>query len=277
MRRTGLTIILVFLGISAILIVIDQVVGLGVIRGAWTWLVGPVQHGLHDGSGELGSFWERLREAEQLQEQNEQLAELVAFLTAENVQCQEIRRENAEYRELLGLQERYPDLEYLYAEVIGRDPTGLRQILRISWAPQGDDIEVREGMAVISPAGLVGRIIEVYPNAADVLLIVDINSSVSAVIQNDDRPSGVVDGQWQAGTRLRMRFIPQGDRVEVGDWVVTSGLQLPPFEETAFPPGLPIGQVLQVETSADLHQQVEVLPAVDFDHLERVMIVLGPR
>ena len=72
-----------------------------------------------------------------------------------------------------------------------------------------------------------------------------------------------------------MRFIPQGDAVHEGDLVVTSGLGLQPYEQQALPRGLAIGQVLRVEPAADLHQEAELLPAVDFDHLEKVMIVFG--
>jgi rod shape-determining protein MreC len=277
MRRAGI-LILVLVGISLVLIVVDQVAGLGLIKGALGWVLAPLQHGLNKGGGEAADFWERLRECERLQEENEQLREMVDFLTAENIGYQECKRERDELRELLGLGDRYPNLELLYAEVIGRDPGGLRQTLRVGWAPREDRaIVVREGMPVVSAAGLVGQVVQVYPNAADVLLITDINSRVSARIQNQDRPTGVVDGQWQAGTRLLMRFIPQGAVVNEDDWVVTSGLQLPPFEDKAFPPDIPVGKVLQVEFAADMHQQAELLPAVDFDRLERVMIVLGTR
>ncbi len=277
MRRAGV-LILVLLGLSFVLVVLDQVVGLGIVKGAAVWLFTPVERGINQSGEEATSFWERWRKAGQLQDENEQLKEMVDTLTTENRRYQEVLRENEEYRQLLGLSERYPDLEQVPAEVIGVDPTGLRQVIRISWASFTDDkIEVRVGMAVTSPAGLVGRIIEVYPNSADVLLITDISSSVSAVVQNDERPSGVVDGQWQVGTRLVMRYLPQGSTIQEGDWVVTSGLAMPPFENAAFPPAIPIGQVLKVEKSTGMHQEVELIPVVDFDHLKWVMIVLGTK
>ncbi len=277
MRRAGV-LILVLLGLSFVLVILDQVVGLGIIKGAAAWLFTPVERGVHEGGGQAGGFWERWRRAGQLQEENEQLKEMVDYLTTENRRYQEVLRENSELRQLLGLSERYPDLEQVPAEVIGVDPTGLRQVIRVSWASAPDHkIEVRVGMAVISPAGLVGRVIEVYPNSADVLLITDISSSVSAVVQNDDRSSGVVDGRWQAGTRLVMRYLPQGAAIQEGDWVVTSGLAMPPFEKDAFPAAIPIGRVFKVEKSTGMHQEVELVPVVDFDQLKRVMIVLGTK
>ncbi len=277
MRKTAL-LVLTLLGLGILLLVLDRTVGLDPIRGGITWLLAPLQDGIHDGGKTTAGFWEQWRAAERLREENARLKEMVALLTTENRRCQEIAQENADLRQLLGLQERYPELLLLHAEVIGRDPGNTHQVLRIGWAPTEDEANpVREGMVVIAAAGLVGRIIQVYPNAADVLLITDSSSTVSAIIQNEDRSSGIVEGGWQLGYRLRMRFIPQGDLVQEGDWVLTAGLQLPPFVEEAFPPGIPIGRVLKVEISPDMHQQAELLPQVDFDHLERVMIVLGTR
>jgi rod shape-determining protein MreC len=277
MRKAGV-LILVLLLTSLGLVILDQAIGLGIVKGALTWVLTPLQDGFQDGGEQTSDFWDRWREAGRLQQENDELRELVEYLTAENRRYQEIKRENDELRQLLGLQERYPELHLLPAEVIGRDPGSVRQVLRVEWLPLIDEsIKVQEGMVVISSAGLVGRIIQVYPSAADVLLITDADSAVSAVVQNEDRPTGIVNGGWQAGFRLRMRFIPQGDAANVDDWVVSSGLQLPPFEEEAFPSGIPIGQILEVKESPDMHQQAEILPAVDFNHLERVMIVVGTR
>lgn len=277
MRKAGV-VILVLLAVSLVLFVVDLVTGMGLIKGALAWLLTPLQRGVSTEAPQAGSFWERWREAGRLQEENRQLRALVEELKAREIRYREIEREYQELRQLLGLHERFPDLILLDADVIGRDPSSTRQVLRIGWVePSPLTATVRIGMPVISAAGLVGRIIQVYPNAADVLLITDIGSSVSAVIQNDDRPTGIVEGRWQAGSRLLMRYIPQGDAVNEGDWVVTAGLEMPPFESTSFPRGIPIGQVLHLEVAADMHQQAELLPAVDLDHLERVMIVLGTR
>jgi rod shape-determining protein MreC len=277
MRKAGI-LILVFLTISLLLVIVDRVAGLGLLKGALAWLSAPAEEQLHGGANQGVNPLDCWQEAEQLRQENARLEELVAYLTTENRRYEEIKRENEELRQLLGLRERYPALDLLYAEVIGRDPTGLRQVVRIGWqTAAGDEVTVREGMPVISPAGLVGRVIQVYPNAADVLLITDVSSSVSAVVQNDDRPTGIVDGRWQEGSRLAMRYLPQGSVVHEGDWVVTSGLQMAPFQEESFPPAIPIGRILKVETIADLHQQVELIPAVDFDHLDKVMIVIGTR
>jgi rod shape-determining protein MreC len=277
MRKAGV-VILVLVVISVILIVVDQVAGLGLLKSGLTWLLTPLQRGASTEGPAVSSWWERWQEAGRLQEENQQLREIVDEMTAREIRYREIEREYQQLRQLLGLHERFPELILLDADVIGHDPSSVKQVIRIGWVKPADaTVDVRVGMPVIAAAGLVGRVIEVYPNAADVLLITDTDSRVSAVIQNDDRPTGIVDGRWQAGSRLLMRYIPQGDTVNEGDWVVTSGLQLPNMPEDSFPPGLAIGQVLHLELAADMHQQAELVPAVDLDHLERVMIVLGTR
>jgi len=277
MRKAGIA-FLVLVGLSVALILLDQVAGLGIIKGALTWALAPLQGGLQGGSNRIGDLWAGWQQTAECQQQNEELRELVDYLTAENVRYQEIKRENEELRRLLGLREHYPDLELLYAEVIGHDPGGMQQVVRVAWGTVDNPrAVVREGMPVIAPAGLVGRVLRVYPNAADVLLITDIGSSVSAVVQNDDRPTGVVDGQWQLGKRLLMRYLPQDAVLHEGDWVLTSGLRMPPYEEEGYPPAIPIGRILRIEITADMHQQAELIPAVDLERLERVMIVVGTR
>lgn len=277
MRKTGV-VILVLLVLTAALVFVDQVAGLGWIKAGLTWLLTPLQRGVSTEGPAIDDFWERWQETGRLQEENRQLREIIDEMRAREIRWREIDREYQELRQLLGLHERFPEMALLDADVIGRDPSSVQQILRIGWAPLADStITVRVGMPVIAAAGLVGRVIKVYPNAADVLLITDTSSSVSAVIQNEDRPTGVVEGRWQAGSRLLMRYIPQGDAVNEGDYVVTSGLHLAGFEEEAFPPGIPIGQVMHLDVAAGMHQQAELLPVVDLDHLERVMIVLGTK
>lgn len=277
MRKAAIVFV-VLLGLSLALLLLDQVAGLGVIKGALVWALAPLQGGLQGSSHRVGDMWAGWQQAEECRQRNEELQELVDYLTAENSRYQEIKRENEELRKLLGLRERYPDLELLYAEVIGHDPGGTQQVVRVGWGAVSDPrVVVREGMPVIAPAGLVGRVLRVYPNAADVLLITDVGSSVSAVVQNDDRPTGVVDGQWQLGMRLLMRYLPQDAVLHEGDWVLTSGLRMPPYEEEGYPPAIPIGRILRIEATADMHQQAELIPAVDLERLERVMIVVGVR
>jgi rod shape-determining protein MreC len=153
----------------------------------------------------------------------------------------------------------------LAVRVVARDPLPFAQVLVVDG---GSDQGVREDLPVLSWRGLVGRVIEVQPTAARVLLVTDANSSISGRLQNpDSRATGVVRGrndQW-----LLMQYLPQQEEVRTGDLVITSGLG------GVFPAGLPIGKVAQVRRrDQDLFQEALVEPAASLGQLERLYILL---
>jgi rod shape-determining protein MreC len=124
-------------------------------------------------------------------------------------------------------------------------------------------------MTVMTPRGLVGKIVQLGHNAVKVLLLIDSGSSVNAMIQRS-RAGGVVYGQRgpTGTTPLVMRFIPQGEEIKPGDRVITSGLG------GIFPPGIAIGQVAQVrQKDTDMFQEATIEPFVDFARLETVLVV----
>jgi rod shape-determining protein MreC len=126
-----------------------------------------------------------------------------------------------------------------------------------------------DGMTVMTPRGLVGKVVRLGPNAARVLLVTDPSSSVNAMVQRS-RAKGVVYGQRGAAgsTQLVLRFVPQGEEMRVGDRVITSGLG------GIFPEGIAIGQVAQVrQQGTDMFQEATVEPLVDFGRMEMVFVI----
>ncbi len=222
----------------------------------------PLQRGL-DSLGErftnLGRYFQDL---ETLRGQSEELQKLVDQLVIENVRLREAEIENVTLRQQLGFKEANPDYQLVSAQVIGRDPSNLLQYITIDRG-NGDGIAI--GMPIVTPQGLVGRVVETYPRSSRVLLITDTSSSVNALIQNS-RATGVVQGKPGGG--VVMRYIQQGEEVRVGDLVLTSGLG------GNFPRRLVIGQVTAVrQKDIELFQEAEVEPTVEFGHLEMVMII----
>src|SRR5207245_2213001 len=123
------------------------------------------------------------------------------------------------------------------------------------------------GMTVVTPRGLVGQVIEVTPNTSKVLLITDVSSSVDALVQSN-RAKGVVNGSRTAN--LTMTYIPQREKIQTGDRIVTSGLG------GVYPSGVLVGMVTDVrQNDVDLFQDALVEPAVDFGRLEEVMIIVN--
>jgi rod shape-determining protein MreC len=122
---------------------------------------------------------------------------------------------------------------------------------------------------VLSHRGVVGRVVgEPAPRAARVQLLIDRNAGAGALIERS-RAGGVVIGDDAKG--LRMQYVSNLSDVEVGDVVVTSGL------DGIYPKGFVIGEVIALERGQGLYQEILVRPSVDFSSLEELLIVLdGP-
>ncbi|MBI3976953.1 MAG: rod shape-determining protein MreC [Chloroflexi bacterium] len=224
----------------------------------------PVQAGLAVTLAALGPSLQTDGELSRLRGENLRLQETVAELNAAVVRLRELEIENRRLREELGYQRTYPEFTRLAATVIGEDPSNLVRAILID---KGADQGVKNGMSVVSPAGLVGRVGRVFPSSAEVMLLTDPRSSVYAVVQRpDSRSAGVIQGQLSGN--LLMKFIPQGESVQVGDVIVTSERGL------SFPRGLFIGIVRTVErTEVDPFQSATVEPAVPLHRLESVMVI----
>ena len=194
------------------------------------------------------------RENEKLRAENRRdLAEIARF--------EEIRLANIRLRKLLGFKETL-DLPTLPAQVIGEDASNWFQTVVID---KGRADGLREGMPVVVPEGVAGRVIETAPHQSRVLLITDASSAVAAMVQRT-RARGIIRGQ---GETLSFDYALREDDIKVGDRIVSSGTG------GMFPKGLTIGVVTRV-TKGDygLFQGVEVAPTVDFGRLEEVLVLL---
>lgn len=260
-RRTAGLLILITL---VALMVLSQLERLSPAENVVSALVAPFQYSLTRLSDGVGELWATVRDIGTLRTRVKELQEQVDLLMIENVRLQEAAIENATLREQLNFKQAHPTFTLLSAEVIGRDPSNLLRYLIID---RGSRDGVAPGMPVITAAGLVGRVTHTTANSAQVMLLTDPASSVSALIQSS-RATGVVDGQ--ASPILVMRYIQQGDTVNVGDIVLTSGFG------GKFPKRLVIGQVIAVhQRDNELFQEAEIRSAVDFSRLEMVMVILN--
>lgn len=182
-------------------------------------------------------------------------------LRAEMASVEELQRENERLRRLLGFVEEHPR-RTMAARVIAEDAASWFRTIEID---RGYDDGVTEGLPVVDAAGLVGRVVRSAPHSARVLLITDASSAVAVLVQ-DERIRGVCRGQ---GGTLALDFALLQDAIQVGDGIVTSG------SGGVFPKGLVVGYVRSVRREQfGLFQTVEVEPAVDFAHLEEVLVLL---
>jgi rod shape-determining protein MreC len=153
---------------------------------------------------------------------------------------------------------------YTAAAVIGYDTSPFMRYVIIN---RGSDDDLRRGMPVVTNQGLVGQIAAVTAKAARVQLITDPGSSVNVYLQQADTEA-VLNGQLTGDIELDM--IPQSANAQLGDLVVTSGLG------GNYPPNIVVGQVTNVrKRDFDLFQTAGVQPAVDFENLEIVLVIIN--
>jgi rod shape-determining protein MreC len=166
-------------------------------------------------------------------------------------------------RQLLELRER-AELETTAAEIIA---AGASPEFRTVTIDKGTNDRVDADMAVLSPSGVVGRVILPSLRAAKVQLIIDRNAAAGAIIERS-RAQGIVVGS--GGEELRMDYVPGTADVKTGDLVVTSGI------DGIYPKGFVIGTVETADRGPGTYHEIRVRPAVDFSRLEEVLVVLTP-
>ncbi len=153
-------------------------------------------------------------------------------------------------------------LPVIGARVIAYDPTLWSRSAIIN---QGKAQGVKEGLPVLAPQGIVGRIVAVYPEYSKVMLIVDRKSGADAMVQRT-RIRGMLKGK--GGNRCSLEFVPKSADVKVGDLVLASGLV------GLYPKGLVFGKVTEAnKKNPGVFQEIEVTPSVDLSTLEEVLVV----
>ncbi|MGH7785796.1 MAG: rod shape-determining protein MreC [Candidatus Binatia bacterium] len=209
----------------------------------------------------LGQVWSGYVGLVDTHQANEQLQARVAALESSLLRLGELEQENARLSELLSFRARMSGTVY-GARVIGRDPGPLSLSLTID---RGARDNIRRGMAVLAPQGVVGQVAETSHTAARVVLLTDHNSGVDAIVQRS-RARGVVQGGPE-GT-CYMNYLHRDADVVEGDRIITSGL------DGIFPKGIVVGEVVEVARKhRGLLQAAVVRPSVALDQLEEVLVV----
>lgn len=170
-------------------------------------------------------------------------------------------------QELLELQERYADYNTIGARVIATDSTNWFSIFIIN---KGSDDGVQVGCNILSGNGLAGIVTEVGSNYAKVRAIIDDNSNVSANVSGT-KTLCTVSGDLAAidDGYINVGYINKSDTIEDGAELVTSHVS------NKFLPGLLIGYVTEVEMDANnLTKSAKCVPAVDFNNLQEVLVIL---
>jgi len=262
-----------------VLIVLDRQGVLGPTRGVAQQLLAPVAQRLTSARDAVADFATAPRTEDALRARLAELEVKNAELQAEVLRREQAAIENESLREQLAIEQATP-WKLLGAEVTVRAPDAGRRVITIA---RGSAEGVAVGMAVLGkepggPAALIGIVEATGRHSSDILLVTDIGSQISARALHDGRASlGLVAGQWQRGSRLRLEQIDRAIPLAPGDPVVTAGLtsQLAaPLDLAAVPANVPIGTVERVE-AAGQHLVAALRPFVDPDQVRYVWVILN--
>lgn len=261
--RHTLTLVTIFVIISASFIVLDRRSALDPVRDGLTQVVSPISSALYDVVDRGGDPSELEAELARVTAERDQLK-------AENSEYKANQRELESLRLEQDASARHPDYDFTAANVIGRDATGIQMFITID---RGSADGVNKGMAITNPHYYVGQVVEVTEHSAKVMLIVDVSQNVGAMLE-DTGADGIIYGQRQLGGYLTMSHV-EGDAVpKENEWIVTS--ENSATQTRQVPPDIPIGQVLgepEIDTQTDT-LVIQVRPGVsDFDDLDQVWIV----
>lgn len=195
-----------------------------------------------------------------VRQENRQLHEQLEQLRIQQVRLQQDAAQAHRLQALLGFKEQFID-QTVAAQVIGSSGSELSRVLTLD---KGARDGIRPDMAVITPDGVVGKIVRVFPGSSQVLEITDQSSGVGAILEKS-RLQGIVKGTPEGDPMLD--YIMMDEPVAGGERVLTSG------GDRIFPQGLPVGTVTRVTRGHDLFHAIYLKPAADLNRLEEVLII----
>jgi rod shape-determining protein MreC len=223
-----------------------------------------VQRGTAGGLGGVHNIWTNYIALRGVKQENDALKKQLNDLRVTLQEERALAQRSAKLQQLLDLKTSV-NLPTVAAEVIGGDASPGLHTITIN---KGRDDGLRGDMAVISPQGVVGRVLDpVAPHAARVQLLVSRNAGAGVMIERS-RAGGVIVGGGQ-NTPLELEYVSSLADVKVGDTVVTAGT------DGIYPKGFPIGRVESVERGAGMYRRIGVRPVVDFSNIEEVLVVLA--
>lgn len=219
------------------------------------WMVGLL--------GSIQEIWADFESYIHLRDEIENLRMENTSLSLENSAMYEMRLENERLRKLIGFKQG-TESTLLAARVIGRETRGFINDIILD---VGLKDSVRKNMPLVVTDGLVGKVYQVGERKSIGHLLLDQNFRVSAKVQRS-RVRGIVS--WQGGEYCQLNNVPKRSDVTIGDWIITSG-----YGEI-FPPGLKIGQVINIkESPRGIFSHILLKPSVNFGKLEEVFVILS--
>ena len=222
--------------------------------------ISPLEKFLVGSSHGVRDVWRNYFYLRGLRRENRDLRQQVERLRIDQVRLSEDAAQARRLQALLGFKEKFIS-KTLAAQVIGSSGSEQSHVVYID---KGANDGIKPDMAVITPDGIVGKVLRVYHGSAQVLLINDPDSGVGAILESS-RLQGILRGT--AAGEVMLKYVMSDEKVAPGDPVLTSG------GDRIFPKGLPIGTVQQTNPGSDLFLNIRIKPAADLSRLEEVLVI----
>lgn len=223
--------------------------------------VSPFERGSAWGFGRVRNVWTRYfalqstaQENEALRIENDSLKLTISQLQSKAAQADRLAT-------ILAFRQEHGKVPMLGARVIAASAGTASRTIELD---RGEHDGIRRNMAVITPDGAVGKVIETFRDTSQVLLLTDKESGVGAMLV-ESRIQSPVGGTGEPV--LTMKYVAADDKVDFGERVVTSGM------DKIFPRDIPVGTVVEVK-AGNPFKQIRVKPAAKLDRLEEVIVLL---
>lgn len=244
----------------------------GPLHAAAGYVFIPMQEGINTVGTWMTDQAEKFKNLHDVMEENALLKQQVDELTAElnTTNLEQYELENL--RELLELDQKYPSYEKVAANVIGKDGSNWFSTFTIN---KGTNDGIDVDMNVIAGSGLVGIVTEIGANYAVVSSIINDTAKVSGMVTTTS-DNLIVNGSLKnMNENMVIEFsnLNDGDnQVQIGDPIVTS------YISDQYQQGILIGYISAMETDVNnLTKSGTITPAVDFEHIEEVLVILDKK
>ncbi|MFQ5543346.1 MAG: rod shape-determining protein MreC [Nitrospiria bacterium] len=208
----------------------------------------------------VGQAWYGYLYLVDARKENKRLKQMISKLKGDNNRFIEETKLAKRLQVILDFKKR-SRLDLITAEVIARNPAQWFDTIMIN---KGKRDGVQPDMGVLVPDGVIGKVVNIGPDYAQIQLISDRNSAIGAIVQ-ETRDAGIAQGM-NAGT-LRLKYLQHDSKVETGDRVVTSGM------EGSFPKGLYIGEVVEIKNDKSLKFLQVKISTTDLSRHEEVLVI----
>lgn len=267
-RNNGGLLLVAAVLLAGVLMVGAYILGYDPLSGALELLATPFRAASSAVAGWTQEQYDKSFRYEQAQAEIDALRRRVAELERDAIAGQEAQRENERMRDLLGLAEQRPELQYRDAAVVRRASSNWTSDLTINRGTSGG---VEAGDCVIDQYGhLIGVITQADLNSSLVTTILDPTLELGGRIARTDEDA-ILKGDFSLMLEglARLSYLPEEARLVTGDQVITSGLG------GVYPPGLAVGTVRSLITEEDgLTRYAQVEPAADIGGVQYVYVIV---